>query len=300
MTKERYPLRGYLCVIAATLFWGLSATIAKILFKQKIDTLILVQTRSTFSFVLLFVWLVLFKRDDLKISKRDLFRFAPLGIIGVAGSNFTYYFTINKINVATAIVIQYLAPVLVLLYGILSKTEAVTGFKILSAFFSLFGCSLVVRAYDIGAFNMNGWGLMSGIASAVCWAFFNIYGKKLGKTYSTWQSLTFMFMFAGIFWLCINPPWKISHANYSASAWWIFLLFALISILIPHSFYFSGLKLIPPSVAIITSALEPVVAILSAWLLLGEKLVFVQVVGAIVVVISVLLLQIKRETAVAA
>ncbi len=286
-------LRGYLNIAVATIFWGISATIAKFLFKHEVDLLALVQMRSTLSFVVLFLILFIFKREYLKISVDDLRHFVLLGVVGVAGSNFTYYFTLNEINVATAIIMQYTAPVLVVFYGILSRNEKITGIKIISAFVSLLGCSLVVRIFDVEFLNLSKIGIISGVASSFCWAFFNIYGKKVGTRYNIWGSLTFVLMFAGVFWLFFNPPWKV--LNYSSNDWLVFFIFSMLSVLIPYFFYFSGLKSISPSSAIITSTLEPVVAIASAWIIVGEKLSLIQILGAILVLTSVVLLQIKRD-----
>ncbi len=292
---RRADLRGYLSIATATLFWGFSATIAKFLFKHEVDLLTLVQMRSTLSFIILFLVLFTFKREYMKISTSDIPHFMLLGVIGIAGSNFTYYFTLNEINVATAIIMQYTAPILVVLYGILSGSEKITFVKIISAFLSLVGCSLVVQVFDLQLLNLSKIGIMSGIASAFCWAFFNIYGKKIGPKYNIWGNLTFALMFAGIFWLLFNPPWKVFNSGYSSSDWLIFFVFAMISVLLPYFFYFNGLKYIPSSSAIITSTLEPVVAIVSAWVIVGEKLALIQIVGSILVLTSVFLLQVKRD-----
>lgn len=288
-------LKGYLSIATATLFWGLSATIAKFLFKHEVDLLALVQMRSTLSFVFLFILLFIFKRKYIKISLSDVPKFALLGVIGIAGSNFTYYFTLNEINVATAIIMQYTAPVLVVLYAILSGIEKITVVKFISAFLSLLGCSLVVQIFDVNFLHFSKVGIISGIASALCWAFFNIYGKRVGNKYSVWTNLTFGLMFAGIFWLFFNPPWKIFSSGYTMVDWLIFFIFAMISVLIPYFFYFSGLKRISSSSAIITSTLEPVVAILSAWIIVEEKLSLIQIIGSAFVLTSVVLLQIKKE-----
>jgi len=282
-------------IIMATLFWGFSATFAKFLFKHNVDLLTLVQMRSTLSFVVLFIFLSIFKRENLKVPRRDVLRFALLGVIGIAGSNFTYYFTLNEINVATAIIMQYTAPVLVVLYGVLSKSEGITPIKLLAMFLSLLGCAFVVRIFDVQFLNLSKIGLISGVGSALCWAFFNVYGKKVGQGHNVWGSLTFSLMFAGIFWLMFNPPWKILNSDFSLSDWLVFFIFAMISVLIPYFFYFTGLKFVQPSSAIITSTLEPVVAIISAWVIVEEKLSLIQLIGAIFVISAVALLQIKRD-----
>ena len=67
------------------------------------------------------------------------------------------------------------------------------------------------------------------------------------------------------------------------------------SILVPHSLYFAGMQYVVASRAIITSTLEPVVAMASAAVFLTEGLHPVQVVGALMVVSTILLLQVRRE-----
>src|SRR5437899_3642257 len=117
--------KGYLFIIGAASFWGVSATIAKFLFTQQVQTLVLVQMRMTLSALVLLAVFLAARRTLFIIRFNDLWRFALLGIIGGAGSNFTYYFTIEQTNVATAILLQYLAPIGVLLYGALSGEEQV-------------------------------------------------------------------------------------------------------------------------------------------------------------------------------
>jgi drug/metabolite transporter (DMT)-like permease len=201
--------KGYLFILGATMFWGISATIAKFLFNRQVETLILVQMRITISFILLFLFFIFLRRDLLKIKLRDLYKFALLGILGVAGSNFTYYFTIAVTNVATAILLQYLAPIFVLIYGALSRDEKITMVKIISAVVSLVGCYMAVAGKNFSIIEINQIGILTGLGSAFCWSFTNVWLKRLLKTYNVWTCLIYSFMLASIFWLTINPPWKI-------------------------------------------------------------------------------------------
>jgi drug/metabolite transporter (DMT)-like permease len=286
--------RGYLFILGATLFWGVSATAAKVLFTHQVDTLILVQMRMTLSCVVLLAFFLLFKRRLLRVGLKDLYRFALLGIVGMAGSNFTYYFNIRQTNVATAILMQYMAPLLVLVYAAVSGDESLTFRKIAAALVSLAGCFLVVAGRDFSLAGIGPAGLLSGCGSACCWAFTNIWLRRLVKRYNIWTCLIYAFIFASLFWLVIDPPWRIIAAAYPADLWGIFFVFAMISILIPHSFYFAGIRRLTASRAIITATFEPVVAILSAFLILREELTAVQLGGGAVVLAGVAILQIGR------
>jgi drug/metabolite transporter (DMT)-like permease len=110
--------------------------------------------------------------------------------------------------------------------------------------------------------------------------------------------LIYAFGFALLFWLTINPPWAIATRGYSTSEWAILWLFAVVSILIPHSLFVLSLKYLEASTAGIASTMEPVVAIVIAYITLGETLNGIQVIGAIVVIVSLLLLQVKKRSVV--
>jgi drug/metabolite transporter (DMT)-like permease len=288
-------LKGYLLILAATTFWGVAATIAKFLFTHDVDTLTLVQLRMTFSCIILLLYFLIFKRHLLKVQFRDLYKFAMLGILGAAGSNFTYYYTIAATNVATAILLQYLAPLLVLLYAVITREEKITAVKTTASIISLGGCYLAVAGKDFSIISINQLGLLTGIASAFCWGFTNIWLKRLLKQYNVWTCLVYAFLFASIFWAIINPPWNILSAGYSGETWGIFFGFAMISILIPHSLYFSGMRYLTASRAIITATFEPIVAIISAYFIVQEVLSAVQIAGAVLVLLAIGILQLRQE-----
>ena len=287
-------LKGYFFIIGATTFWGISATIAKFLFIQHVDTLILVQMRITISCVLLVTYFLIFKRHLLIVKIKDLYKFALLGILGIAGSNFTYYFTIATTNVATAILLQYLAPLLVLLYAVISREEKVTSTKVIAGTVSLAGCYLAVAGKDFSIITINHLGLLTGLASAFCWSFTNIWLKRLLKQYNVWTCLVYAFISGVLFWIIINPPSEIIDANYSLETWEMFFGFAVISILIPHSLYFSGMRYLTASRGIITATFEPIVAIASAFFIVNEVLTPIQIVGAILVITAIAILQMKQ------
>jgi drug/metabolite transporter (DMT)-like permease len=287
--------KGYSLILGATLFWGVSASIAKLLITNNVDTLVLVQMRMTFSCLVLLVFFLLFRRDLLRVRVHDLHHFALLGIIGGAGSNFLYYFTIKEITVATAILLQYLAPLLVLAYAAFSQEEEVTVTKVTAGGVSLFGCYLVLNGENFSLQSVSKIGLVTGILSAGCWGFANVWMRHLVQRYSTWTMLIYSFSFASVFWLFFNPPWNILTAHYSVNEWKTFFLFAMISVLIPHSFYYRGIQYLTASQAIITATAEPVVAIVAAFIILGETLTLLQILGAVFVITAIGLLQFKRD-----
>ena len=103
-------VKGYLMIMAAAACWGVSATAAKFFLNQHVETILIVQMRVTVSALVLLLFYLFLKPHLLRVRLHDLWWFALLGVIGVAGANFTYYFTIKESTVATAIILQYTAP----------------------------------------------------------------------------------------------------------------------------------------------------------------------------------------------
>ncbi|MFN0157626.1 MAG: DMT family transporter [Bacteroidota bacterium] len=288
--------RGYIMILGAALFWGLSATAAKSLLNRQIDTILLVQSRVTFTFLLMVAFIVVFKRELLIVRFHDLWKFALVGIIGVAGANVTYYFTIRESTVATGILIQYTAPLLVMGYAAVTKEETITSIKIIAAILSLAGCFLAVGAYDAQVLKISPFGLLTGLGSIICFAFLNIFTRHVLSSFNLWTVIVYSMGFASAFWMVVNPPWRIIAQSPSSDIWGALFLLAIVSILIPHSLYFSGLRYVVPSRAIITSTFEPIVAIISATWFLQEFLEPLQIAGAVIVLAAIILLQVRKET----
>jgi drug/metabolite transporter (DMT)-like permease len=288
-------LRGYVMILGAAVFWGGSATAAKLLLSSGIDVVMMVQVRVTVSAVLMCAWLAVMRPGYLRVERRDLWRFAMLGILGVAGANVTYYTVIGEATVATAILLQYLAPVVVMAYTVATREEHLSTVKVIAAGLALAGCMLAVGAFDPGALTLTPLAAVAGAGSILTFAFLTVAPRRLLRSYSSWTTTLYAILFASAFWLVINPPWRVVERELSGTSWAALAALAVFSILLPHSLFFAGLRHVVPSRALIISTLEPVVAIGSAAVVAGERLRAAQLVGAVCVLSAIVLLNIRRE-----
>ncbi|HUI64180.1 MAG TPA: EamA family transporter [Bacteroidota bacterium] len=288
-------LKGYAMVASAAFIWGTAATAAKLLLSRDINTVLLVQTRVTFSAIVLGTVLAVLRPELLRVRPADLWRLALLGILGIAGSNFTYYFVIKEASVSVAILLQYTAPLLIMAYAAVTKEEDLTPLKVFSACAALLGCALSVGAFQRPSLPVGGPALALGILSAFTFAFMTVFTRHLLARYSLWTVTLYGLLFASLFWLLINPPWRIVEESPTAPLWAALVALAIFSVLIPHSLFFAGLRHVVPARAIIISTLEPVVAIATAALVTGERFGAVQAAGAVLVLGAVVILQLRRE-----
>ena len=147
-------------------------------------------------------------------------------------------------------------------------------------------------------FRLNIPGLLAAQLAAFSFAFYNIYGRSLLQVYDRWKVLLYALLGVSLFWMVINPPWKIVAAHYTKQQWAFLFLFAISSMLLPFSLYFSGLRHLDPTKAIVTSCLEPVFAILFAAMFVHEALDGVRILGVCVVLAGTVLVQLpERELA---
>jgi len=293
--KQNYP-RGYLLIIIAVLFWGGSASLAKIFFSGNFDTLVLTQTRVTFSLVIMAFYFLLKERAVFRIQKKDILLFVMTGVLGLAVTNYSYYYTVKYSTVATAILIQYTAPVIVMVYMVLvSKEEGWNRIKIFALLLSLIGCYCAVSGDGFATFQLQGWTMISGIASALGFALLIVMTKHFSKSYSAKTTLIYLLFFASLFWLFISTPSEIIAKDFSLITWGKFFFFAIISLLIPNFCFTASAKHLDASTAGIVSTLEPVIAVIVAFFALGETLTTIQMLGGVFVVAAVLLLEIKKQ-----
>jgi drug/metabolite transporter, DME family len=305
-----HPLRGYFYIGSAAFLWGISATLGRAAFTghllpggaslKTIDPLILSQSRTTLSLaVLLPVLLARRGASALRVPGRDLVRFFLLGVLGVAASNYLYYLAIQRTNVATAIILQYTAPVWVLLYTVARGAQGRRPSLRRSAAVGLavVGCALAVGFVGSVGFRMDTVGVIAALLAAFSFAFYNVGGHSVLARYDRWKVLLWVLLAASTFWIFVNPPWKIVAAHYGRQQWGFMLVFSLVSVLGPFSCYFAGLQHLEPTRAIVASCLEPVFSILIAALVLGELLRPMQTVGIVLVLVAIVLIQLPERAA---
>jgi len=306
LATKTQSIRGYAYIAAATFSWGVAATLGRAAFTGRllprgealapIDPLILSQSRTSFSFVVLAMVLG-WRRgwSGLKVPKADFFRMTLLGVAGVAASNYLYYLAIQKTSVATAIVLQYTAPVLVLLYMVARGRQRATVQRTAAVGLAVVGSALAIGVVGASGLRLDPVGVMAALGAAVAFAFYNVAAHQILARYDRWIVLLYTTLTASLFWLMVNPPGKVVAAHYSGQQWGFLLAFAVLSVLMPFSFYFAGLQHLEPTRAIVSSCMEPVFSILLAAGLLAEGLRTVQVLGMVVVLAAIVIVQLPER-----
>jgi len=297
-------------IAVATLCWGVAASLGRAAFTGRIpilhalrpiDPLILSQGRATFSFLAILSVLGLLRGwRRLRLPFADVRDTFLIGILGVAASNYFYYLAIQRTNVATAIIVQYTAPIWVLLYTVARRQQKPTLQRVGAVGLAVTGIALVIGLFGGAGLRMDTLGLFAGLLAAFSFAYYNIGGHNVLARHDRWIVLLYTAGSASLFWLVVNPPWKVAAAHYSGEQVLFLLLFSLLSVLAPFSFYFAGLQHLEPSRAIVVSCLEPVFSIIIAAIALGEIMRPLQVAGIGLVLAAIIVVQLPDSKSTAA
>ncbi|MGA9355178.1 MAG: DMT family transporter [Terriglobales bacterium] len=308
MPTKTHPTRGYFYIACAAFSWGISATLGRAAFTghllpggaslAAINPLIISQSRATLSLAVLLP-ILLARRGwaALHVPRSDLLRLFLLGVLGVAASNYLYYVAIQRTNVATAIILQYTAPVWVLLYTFARGAQRPSVLRTAAVALAVLGCALAVGLVGAGSFHMDPKGVTAALLAAFSFAFYNVGGHSVLARYDRWKVLLWVLVGTAAFWMIVNPPWKVVAAHYGPAQWAFMAVFSLVSVLVPFSCYFAGLQHLEPTRAIVVSCLEPVFSIVLAAIILAELVRPTQALGIVLVLVAIVLIQLPERAA---
>src|SRR5262245_32840015 len=287
-------LAGYALAAAAASLWGAQSIVAKMLLGSGLAPASLVSTRTALATVVLVTAVTLTRPSLFRVTPRDAWQLAVLGVLGMSLAQFAFYVALTRIPAAMAAFLLYMAPVFVLAASVLFLGERPRGADVLGAVVTLVGAALLVRAYEPAALRLNAVGLAFGILTAASFAFLNLWAKGLPPELSPWTVMTYSFAAGTLFWLPIAPPWDILLVPQSTLVWVGIAVVTFVGTLLPLALYLAALRRISAAHASITSTLEPVVAGLAAFLVLGEILDGPQLAGAALVLVGVATLHVRR------
>ncbi len=307
---EPNRLRGYLLALLAAACWATGGLTAKWLFTSPsaataawplvplgitIDPTTLSGARALSAFALLAVVLAVGRPRDLRVSLRDIPFLAVFGVFGLAMVHFTYFKTISLTNVATAILLEYLAPVIVLLVGVAFMKHRFTWWLPIGVALSVSGCALVVGAIGGSGLVVSPAGIGWGLLSAVFFAAYSLMGTVAVSRFSPYTALVWGLGFASLFWLVVLTPRVVLSAFADPGTAAAILFIAVVSTIVPFAAFLIALHHIAPTNATVTSTVEPVIAGVGAYLLFGESLSTIQVLGGMMVIAAIAVVQLPER-----
>jgi len=285
---------GVSLVILAAICWGVSGGIADILMNKGWDPIVISLYRGAVGFVCFFTWFFLRFKQNWSSSPR-LYIWSSLAGVGVAGNFTFYFFTIQASSVAVASTLMYTAPVFVLVISFLLRIEHPTWFKWGCISGVLIGIILLTGAYNTDSLSVGLLGVASGLAAGLSYALF-IFGFKnassIGKPQTT---LTIAFFSFCLILLLIADMDEAASVMISKDIGW-FVLLGVLGAGISFILYVIGIQWTAPTTASMVAMVEPVTASLFGFLLIGDHLTIIQLLGMAIILVTVIVLSVKPSS----
>lgn len=290
-----YPARRWtstdLILLCVVVIWGLNFTLVKYAMRSLSPL-----TFNTLRFgmaTLLLLSVMRVRGETFDLRPRDIL---PVIFLGFCGHTLYQALFINGLAHTTPAVASLLmatSPLFVAAYGYLLRIERVRSGVLAGILVSLAGVLLLIAGgqTEISLRNSTFLGDLLVLGAAMFWAGYTLGGKPLLGRYSPLK-LNAMTMVPGTILLAIISVPQIRAQDWGAvtpGAWAALAYSTLFSVVVGYILWYTSVQRIGGARTAIYSNLTPVVAAMSGWFILGDRLTPLQWAGAAVVIAGILL-----------
>lgn len=295
--KQRI-VQGTLYGIISGIVWGLCGIIGQYFFSHyTVETGWITSMRLLIGGVVLLTLAYVQDPAGLWRIWRDskmLPRFFAYTILGLFSVQFFFYLCIQYSNAATATILQFTAPVFILLYTGLWKKHPVSSKSILYVLLTMFGVILLVSEGDLSQLSISPMALMAGLLSAVGILFNTTLPTYFMSHFGSLYTLGWGLLVAGIFSNFLYPVWQVTF-QVDAISFSISAIIALFGTALSFWILLQALTLVSPLVISVVGASEPLASILLSLAFLGLEPHWSLFVASLLILPSMVLLSIEEE-----
>ncbi|HEV8249083.1 MAG TPA: EamA family transporter [Gaiellaceae bacterium] len=305
--RDRRPLLGYAMVWTAALLFAVNGTVAKVVLDSVgLSTVELTQARSIGAFLGFALVLAVSRPGSFRAGRRELLYLAVFGVAGVALVQWLYFVAIHRLPIGIALLIQYLAPLIIALWARYVFHEAVRRRIWLALALALAGLSLIVEVWSGGG-ALDAVGVAAALAGAFAYALYVLMADHAVQRRDPLSVACYGFLFAAVFWCLVQPLWEFPVekldddasllgrlAEFSVPGWLLVAFVVVGGTIVPFGLVVTALRHVPATRVAIVAMLEPVAATVVAWAWLGETLGTDQLAGGAIVLAAIMLAQTAR------
>ncbi len=290
---------GYGLALLAALFWaGTGPLIGLITRGYGVPPLTSALWRDVMCAAALLAGVLLFRRQHLRMPRASFVQLCVIGALGIGIYHYIWALSIQMNGASLATVLVYLYVSLTAAAAWLFYRERIGLLQFIALALSLLGCVLAVRAYDPAVLQLSWAGILVGIGCALSQTAYVLLTKRAVATLDPFVMLAVLFtagaIALAIAHLVVAPAtiWAMPHAN----AWLVTLFLAIVPTIGGYIFYSLALKHIPARVAALIAATELIWASIVSYLLLGETLLPIQIIGCGLVFVATMLSNVKSKS----
>jgi drug/metabolite transporter (DMT)-like permease len=289
----------------AALLWAINGAVSKVILASGVSSLRLAQVRMTGALLGFVLVLLALAPGRLRVTRRELPFLAVFGIGGLAFVQWFYFLAIHRLAIGIALLIEYVAPLVVALWARYVFHEHVRRRIWLALGLALAGLALIVDVRHGGSISTGG--VLFALCSAAAYTFYILLAEHGVGDRDAVSLLAWGFGFGALFWCIAAPWWSFPFGRVDADVsllgrlsghhlpvWALMVFLIVIGTIVPFFLIVSALRHLTATRVGIIAMLEPVGATIIAWAWLNESLSSVQLVGAAIVLCAIVLAQTAR------
>jgi len=275
-------LTGILLIAISAGSFGTLAIFGRFLYADGLDIFTMLFLRFGVA-ALLMLAILLVRRERFPRGK-ILLQLIGMGALGYVGQSFSYLTAIKYASAGLVALLLYLYPMFVFVLSVIVLHEKATWVKIVAIISALLGTALTV---DPAGGQLLG--ILLAISAALIYSVYIIVGTNVMRHVSAVQSSVVIFASAGTVY-GILMIFNGVHLPSTSSGWINTVGIVLVATVIPVVAFLAGLERIGPTSAAMLSTLEPVVTVLLAAWIFGERLQSIALFGGGMILIAVIML----------
>lgn len=296
MMEKKRMIRGTVLTLAGGTMWGFSGTCGQFLMQTKgLTSNWLVPVRLlTAGALLLFIC---YLRDGNKVFdvwKKDAASILVFGIFGMSMCQYTYFTAIEASNAGTATVLQYIGPVLILIYLSLKNKRLPRPSELLAISLAVIGTFLLATHGRPGDMVLSEKALFWGLLSAVALAVYTVQPGRLLNEYGSAVITAWGMLIGGVMLCTIFRPWTM-EVTADAEVLLGMAAVVVIGTVIAFSFYMEGIRCVGPKKGSLFASIEPVSATVFSVVWMHVSFGAMDLLGFVCIISTIFLLALDRQ-----
>lgn len=292
-----YRVKGILMIITGAMLWGATGPMMEwVLNHSALTVSFMLTIRLLFAGLLLIACLVFAKKDVLTIWKHPVWwkKLIIFGVFGMLGVQYTFVAAIDVSSAVLATLLQFLAPIFVVLFVSFSKKMLPPKYQVLGILGTLVGLFLLLTNASIENLLVSKAALAWGLGVGLTFAFYTLYPGTLMKEWGVLLVIGWGMLIGGV---VLGGATNAIGSN----LWHLLLNPTIAGMLIGIIFFgtiafvlfLGSMKYISPVETSILSSMEPLTAMVISIIWFGETLALWQGIGVIIMLICVTWLSIE-------
>lgn len=289
-------LKGIMLALIGGILWGFSGVCGQFLFQIKgIDARWLSPWRLFVSGIIILVMVFpAYKKNMFKVFSRPvILPMLVFGFVSVMGCQYSYFMAIESSNSATATVLEYIAPAIVMLYTCIRIKKVPSLVQFIALICAMAGVFFMATGGNISTLTISPNALFWGLLSGLCYGIYTIQSPSLSQKCGVLLMLGWGNFIGSLPLIIINHQYMFVFY----SDWQVILAFlgtTILGAIVSFGVYIKGCQLSGPITGSLCASIEPLSSAVIAYLWLGTQFRVKDIVGLVLIIATVVILTLDK------